>query len=368
LVRTFPSYRFSGTHRDIGRQYGESCTALIKKNFEFSFQRLNANVAVTRQEVREKALDYRPYVLKYAPFLDEEIIGLSEACGLPLADMYFLQLRAELEEFFTNKQNSSIRSECTTFISRSGATLNQMPIGGQNADLPGFYGEVSIVMEITSPDFPSILMVSPAGQISYIGINDYGLCVFANYLSCGGWRVGFPRYLLSRLALTQKNVRDAENLLNPIERASSRNLLLLDAAGQAVDLELSVNQSGRIDIQDDIFVHSNHFLAPGLLGEEKSNEQDLHNSKVRLERLETLLRNNHGHLDAVKMKNLLCDRETFPDTLSIEPGDYPDSDYITFASIIAEPAIGQLWVAAGPPSRSTYQPFTFSANSQLKTV
>jgi len=368
LARTFPFYSFSGTHRDIGRQYGESCSDLIKKNFEFSYQRLNAQVTVTHQEVREKALHYRPFVLKYAPFLDEEIIGLSETCGLPLADMYYLQLRAELEAFFTRKNTNSVGSECTTFIARSGATLNRMPIGGQNADLPGFYGEISIVMEITSPDFPSILMVSPAGQVSYIGINNSGLCVFANYLSCGGWRIGFPRYLLSRFALTQKNVQDAENLLSPINRASSRNLLLLDASGQAVDLEFSVNRCGRIDIQNDVFVHSNHFLTPELLGEEKSNGQDLHNSKVRLERLQKLLTNNHGYLGAEKIKSLLSDRETFPDVLSIEPGDTPDSDYITFASIIAEPTVGQLWVASGPPSLSPYQQFSFSVNSQFNTV
>jgi isopenicillin-N N-acyltransferase-like protein len=360
LERTFPLHTFSGTHREIGRQYGEACSALIKQNFEYSYQRLRSHTGVTQQQVQDKVLLYRPFVMKYAPFLDEEVQGLAEASGLSLTDAYFLQLRAELEVSFSPKSSRSAGLECTTFVARSGATMDGKPLGGQNADLPSFYAEISIVMEIVSADYPAILMVTPAGQISYIGINSSGLCAFANYMSCRGWRTGYPRYFLSRLALTQKNVHDAENLLTPIHRASSRNLLLLDASGQAVDLEFAVERWGKPELQKDIFVHSNHFLAPDLHDEERSTPKDLHNSNTRLERLQILLENNYGHLGAALMQQLMRDRETYPDTLSIEPGDDLTSDYITVASVIAEPALCQFWAAVGPPSLNPYRRYSFS--------
>jgi isopenicillin-N N-acyltransferase-like protein len=360
LDRTFPFHKFFGTHREIGRQYGESCSALIKQNFDYSYQRLNSHTGATRQQVAEKVLAYRPFVLKYAPFLDEEIQGMAEGSNLSLTDAYFLQLRAELEVSFSRKASRSAGLECTTFVARDGATRDGTPLGGQNADLPGFYAEISIVMEIVSSDQPAVLMVTPAGQVSYIGMNNTGLCAFANYISCEGWRTGYPRYFLSRLALTCRNIPEAEHLLAPIYRASSRNLLLLDANSQAVDLECAVGQLGKIEIQKDLFVHSNHFLSPELQAEERAAPKDLHNSRVRLERLQTLLEEKHGQLDAVMMQDLLRDRETYPDTLSIEPGDDPDSDYITVTSLIAEPALCQFWVAAGPPSLNSYQRYSFS--------
>jgi len=333
---------------------------LIKQNFDYSYQRLNSHTGITRQQVVDKVLAYRPFVQEYAPFLDEEIQGLAEGSNLSLTDAYFLQLRAELEVSFSRKASRSAGLECTTFVARDGATLDGKPLGGQNADLPGFYAEISIVMEVVSPDHPAILMVTPAGQVSYIGMNSAGLCAFANFISCEGWRTGYPRYFLSRLALTQRTVPEAERLLAPIYRASSRNLLLLDACGQAVDLEFAVARHGKIEIQKNIFVHSNHFLAPELKDEERSTPKDLHNSRIRLERLQALLEEKHGHLDAALVQHLLRDRATYPDTLSIEPADDPDSDYITIASIIAEPAVCQFWAAAGPPSLNPYQQYSFS--------
>ena len=360
MERTFPFHKFKGTHREIGQQYGEACSSLIKQNFEYSYQRLRTHTGVTHQQVQDKVLDYRPYVIKYAPFLDEEIQGLSEGSDLSLTDAYFLQLRAELEVSFSPKSSRSADMECTTFVARSGATIDSEPLGGQNADLPSFYADISIVMEIISADHPSILMVTPAGQVSYIGINSSGLCAFANYMSCDGWRTGYPRYFLSRLALTQKNVHDAENLLGPIYRASSRNLLLLDSSGQAVDLEFAVERQGKPELEMDIFVHSNHFLAPELFGEELATPKDLHNSKTRLDRLQILLENNYGCLDVPLIQQLLRDREMYPDTLSVEPGDDLESDYITVASIIAKPTLCQIWATVGPPSLNSYQQYSFS--------
>ena len=74
-----------------------------------------------------------------------------------------------------------------------------------------------------------------------------------------------------------------------------------------------------------------------------------------------LLAVNRGHLNADLMQEILRDRATAPDTLSRAPEDDPTRDVITFASIIAEPARGQMWVAVGPPHEHPYQRYAFSA-------
>ncbi|MCU0486131.1 MAG: C45 family peptidase [Anaerolineales bacterium] len=363
MEKVLPFYTFSGTHRQIGRQYGEACSNLIQQNLELSLKRLQAHTGATAQQVFKRVLQYQPYVRQYAPFLDEEIVGMAEGAILSLEQAYFLQLRAEIESAFSTRTS---HSECTSFMIRHDASADGQPLAGQNADLPAFYADMLVVMEVIANDLPAILMVIPAGQVSYLGMNQHGLCAFANYISCTGWRPGFPRYFLSRLALTTPEVHAAQALLQPIYRASSRNLLLVDANSQAVDIEFAVERQARLEINGNTFVHANHFDAPVMGSEETSSPKDLHNSHVRLKRLQELLAEQYGQLDAAHMQEILRDRVMHPDPLSIEPGDDPEHDYITVCSIIAEPLKHQLWATAGPPSLYPYQRYSFRHSAQTE--
>lgn len=354
---TFPVYRFAGTHREIGRQFGEATRELIWQHRDLALARLGTASGVGAEQALAAALRYRPFVQEHASFLDEEIIGVAEGAGLSLAVAYLLQLRAEL----ANTAADETGDECTTFAVLAEQTSNGSPLIGQNADLPAFYRNLGVVIEIVSDDQPPVLMLTPAGQVSYIGINGAGLGVFANFLTCDGWRLGFPRYLLSRLALTHSTVDAAIAAIESVPRASSRNMILLDAQGNAADLETTPTRSARLRPGLGLIVHANHYVAPSLLGEERYAEQPRENSCIREGRLIELLAVNRGHLDATLMQALLRDRETAPDTLSRAPEDDPTRDVITFASVIAEPAAGQMWVAVGPPHEHPYQRYALSA-------
>jgi isopenicillin-N N-acyltransferase-like protein len=355
--RTFPFYRFSGTHRQIGEQFGEACRDLIHRHRDKVVSRLGDKNGLSADEVLEKAMGYRPYVLRYAPFFDEEIQGMAAAAGLTLPEAYLLQLRAEAATPIIDDETN----ECTTFAVQPEATANGVGLVGQNADLPAFYGEISITAEIRADDQPAVLMVLPAGQVSYIGINDRGLGVFANFVTCDGWRKGFPRYFLSRLALTEATVDAAIDRVRSVRRASSRNLIMLDGQGIAADLETTPTRDGRLDPENGLLAHSNHYVHESLLGEERSPEKNVANSRVRLQQMRELLAAHRGALDAERMQSIMRDRTCYPDTLCRMPGDDPDSDTITFASVIAEPSEGRMWVAVGPPNENPYVPLEFSA-------
>lgn len=359
-ARTFPSYRFAGTHRQIGRQFGEATAETVRQHRDLALARLGARSGVTPERALAAALDYRPYVLRHAPFLDEEIQGVAEGAGLSLAEAYLLQLRAELAVTPSKAPDGESGDECTTFAVLAEATANAMPLIGQNADLPVFYREIGVIVEIVPDDMPRVLMLTPAGQVSYIGINDRGLGVFANFLTCDGWRAGFPRYLFSRLALAHETVDDAVDAIRSVPRASSRNLIMLDRHGAAADLETTPTRDARLDPIDGLLTHANHYTAPALLAEERSPERQVANSRVRQGRMDALLAQQRGNLDSSVMQEILRDRACYPDTLCRQPGDDPDSDIITFASVIAEPAKGHMWVAVGPPDQHPYRRYAFS--------
>ncbi|RNB82147.1 hypothetical protein EDM59_21330 [Brevibacillus nitrificans] len=365
-TQSFPFYRFQGTYRQIGRQHGEACRELVLKNLELATERLRRKYNVsTREEVTEAALQYRSYVIKYAPQFDEEIQGLAEGAGISLGEAYLLQVRAELNKIFQTNQ-----TECTTFAVAAEATADGSPLIGQNADLPAFYGELSVVIESIPDEGPATLMLTPAGQISFIGINDAGVGAFGNFLTCEGWRVGFPRYFFTKLALTRSTAAEAVELVDSLYRASSRNLIMLDKQGGIVDVETIPSRISRIEAKNGILAHSNHFISPQLLDEERLTGIELENSRVRISRMTELLEANRGKLNAEVMQDILRDRGSYPHCLCQIEGDEGmqapgerATDIITFASVIAEPAKGHLWIAIGPPDQYEYKKYSFSARN-----
>jgi len=359
--RVFSSYRFSGTHREIGEQYGEACAELIHRHLVKALHRLSFKPGIDRDEALARARYYRAYVQQHAAFFDEEIAGVASGAGISLDEAWLLQLRAEVATPVSPRQNAQDNDECTSFAVLADATSNGVPLIGQNADLPAFYSEIGVVAEIVPDDMPAILMLLPAGQVSYIGINDRGMGCFANFVTCDGWRHGVPRYLLSRLALTQETVDDAIALVRSIPRASSRNLIMMDAHGTAADLETTPYEDARLDPVDGLLAHSNHYVAESLQVEERSPEKNVANSRVRLRQMQELLANQRGSLDATRMQSILRDRSCYPDTLCRMPGDDGENDVITFASVIAELTEGRMWVAVGPPNENEYQRHAFSA-------
>jgi isopenicillin-N N-acyltransferase like protein len=359
--KTFPFYRFTGTHREIGRQFGEACQDLIVQHRDKALARLQEKNHISASRARAAAAEYRDTVIQHAPFFDEEVQGLAEGAGIDLSDAYLLQLRAELG-VTTPPDMIDGPDECTSFAALPEATTTGEPLVGQNADLPAFYRDIAVVVELVPDDQPTVLMLTPAGQMSYIGINDRGMGVFANFVTCDGWRIGFPRYFLSRLALTYERVDDAIEAIRSVPRASSRNLMMADSHGTAADLETTPTRDVRIEPQNGLLAHANHYISPELAVEERAEGQQLRNSQARQARMETLLQENHGKINEETMISIFRDREAVPDSICRADGDREDSDMITFASVIAQPTRKMITVAVGPPHLNEYCRYEIGKN------
>lgn len=362
--QTFPFYRFAGTHREIGQQFGETCRDLIIKHRDKALARLQEKNHISAGRARSAALEYRDTVIEHAPFFDEEVQGLAKGAGIDLSDAYLLQLRAELG-VTTPPDLIDGPDECTSFAALPEATTTGEPLVGQNADLPAFYRDIAVVTELVFDDMPTVLMLTPAGQMSYIGINDRGMGVFANFVTCDGWRIGFPRYFLSRLALTHDRVDDAIDAIRSVPRASSRNLMMADAHGTIADLETTPTRDVRIHPESGLLAHANHYTTSELAGEERSEGRQLRNSQARQSRMEELLRQYHGQINSETMKMIFRDRVAVPDSICRADGDREDSDMITFASVIAEPSSRKISVAVGPPHLNEYQTYEIGKTPAL---
>lgn len=350
-------HRLAGTHTEIGEAYGSKCVDLVREHLDLVLQRFAA-LGVARTDVLAATAPYRAYVEEYAPFLDQEIRGMAVGAGLDAEEAYLLQLRAEVNQRL--QPASEEPAECTTFAALADSTASGYGLLGQNSDLPPFYERLLVMVHIVPDDGPEVLMLTPAGQVSYIGINNAGLGVCANFLSCDGWRSGFPRYLLTRLALQHDSVDDALAAIRRVPRASSRNLLISDGRDRAVDLETTPTTDAAIEPRAGLLVHANHYVADELSAHEKAGPTLLENSRTRMRRMEELLAEQSPQLDPVAMAAIMRDRGTAPHAISCVAADGVLDDTVTVGSIIAEPARQRMWAVRGAPTDGKYQQFTMT--------
>ncbi|KUF07684.1 C45 family peptidase [Leucobacter sp. G161] len=360
MTDNFPFHHFSGTHFEVGKQHGDALQPKILLHLE-RLQRRFDRQGISIVQAEAAALGYREGIRAVSAGLDEEIRGLAEGAGISLGAAFLLQLRAEVFVQLVGRHGAE--QECTTFAIQPERGAEGRGFVGQNADLPAMYHDLMTVVRLSVEDEPELLMVIPAGQISYIGINNAGLGVFGNYLHCASWRDGFPRYLYTRVALRNSTVHEAEAALRELHRASSRNVIMLDAAGNAVDLENTSDEMVAIAAEHGFLTHANHYLNEHLSQHEAN--PFLENSQIRYRRLTGSIMASESGLDPTGIAELLRDRSDVGNELSIYPEDDAreideEDRNMTVTSVIAEPARGQIWVASGPPSRHEYHLFGFA--------
>ncbi len=341
----FPFFSFSGSHRQIGKQHGEALREKILQHLEMIYEQGRRNAGLAPDRARAVASAFAPFV-RDAPGFWDEIEGLARGAGISADEAMLLQVRQEV----AHHARFGV-AECTTLAVSAPYTASGATLAAQNADLAGDMESVGAVIRCAPVGKPRVLMLVPAGQISYIGLNSAGLVACANFLYCPGWRPGFPRYLLTRLALEHTRIADALAAVLRPPRASSRNLMLTAADGGMVDVEATATAHACIAAQGRQ-VHANHVLSPQLRQCEDAQPAELANSVSRQGRMTALIEAARGHVTVDMLQAACRDHANAPDSICAHPRF--DGDEHTFASLIAEPEAGRMWVAKGPPCMHSY--------------
>lgn len=356
----FPVHRFAGSHRAIGRAYGETCRDRVREHLDLAMQRIAARRGWDAMAATDQALAYRPLIVAHAAFFDDEVQGLAEGAGIGLGQAYLLQLRAELNPSRPVAAAEEMQNaECTTLAVNGLASADGAVYAGQVADLPLMYAGLGVIVEFAPTDQPAVLMFTPAGQLSYIGVNDRGVACFGNYLQCDGWRLGVPRYFLSRIALTRDTVAGALDAIRAVPRASSRNLMLADARGAIIDLETTVDDDAELAPHSGVLAHANHYASPALAAHERSRDTYLFNSRQRHARMHALLHEGVGGHDLSGLQAIARDRHGAPHCISRSPHE-GGSGSMSIAAVIASLTRRRLWVADGPPHAHEFVEVGFS--------
>ena len=345
-----PLIEVSGSHREMGRQFGEQLRESVNEYAEMWLATAARRSGLDRDALLAPMPAFVRVIEEFAPHLAEEVRGVADGAGIPEMVAFSIQIRMEL--LYAGPPPQS----CTTFALTGERTASGQTIVGQNVDLDEGVERFGVILKMKPEDAPSVMMYTSPGLVSYVGMNDAGLAVHGNLLLSPGWRPGFPRYLITRLMLEHPRVDDAlEAGLQP-PRASSRNLILGDAKGTIANVELTVDDARVLRSDQGELLHTNHYLAADFceIGEGSRPPGSSHH---RLDRIHELMSASDEPLSVDDLKGFFRDHDGYPGSICAHVRENNTSK--TVASLISEPAAGRMHVAPGSPCESEYTVYQF---------
>jgi len=296
--------RLEGSPRDIGYSHGKQGGERIRSFLEIIVKHgIESIPDFTREKALSHAKRYVPFIEDYAPDLAEEIRGIAEGANIQLEEAYLLQLRAELTQLTI--ENESTPEGCTSFALPSSMTEDGEVCIGQNVDLSPFYKDFGVMLHIKPDKGPAILCYSQIGTVAHAGVNSAGIGLALNAVYSSDWRPGVPRPVLYRLILEQGITSEALK----------------------------------------VFIDAVKF--------EKRPKDKLENSKFRESRLRQLVYTCEGKVSLGKLKEFLTDHERYPTAICTHAEGNP-WNFMTIASIIAQPADGIMHVSLGQGCKNEY--------------
>jgi len=351
MPEVYPLFSARGTHPDLGRQHGEQARTQVRGFLNYLAHLLR----LSRERLRSRAQRFLPLFEQHCPHLVDEIRGLAEGAGVPLAEALAVQVRGELGQ---------VQDEaCTTFVIAPRGTASGQALIGQNSDVEPELEEFAYVLRLEPVGKPAVMMWTFGGMIGYHGLNSSGVAHFANSLGGGpAWRMALPHYPVKRLMLEQRTLANVLELLRRVPVCFSGNYVLCDGAGRIADVELTPDGFALMEYQREGFLaHSNHFVC-GPYACPETDRASVPDSFPRFTRMHELLASRAGRLTVEDLWHFLADHEGHPTSICRHPHDGPDHPSVsargrTTASLIAEPASGLLHVCRGNPCQSSYETY-----------
>ena len=359
-----------GDAHACGLAHGRRFAREIADNVATYLRRFAAS-GLDRDAAFAEAKRWRTAIAGHNGAYAEEMRGIAEGSGASEDAVALLNARYELAFtlFGQEAKRGQTKQEllelgldgCTTFGLLPEATADRHTWLGQNWDwLEGVHGR-SFVLRARRKGAPSFVCLTEAGIAGgKMGVNECGIGLVENGLASshdGRNPYQKPFHVRCREVLDAERFEAASRPVIDTERTCSANFVIGAAGGHIVDMESSPDHVSRLDAQDGIVTHSNHFLSTG--HGESLLEKISPNTLYRADRMRALLNPHRGALAFAHMRAAAMDHFGAPYAICRHPDPNQPSEKrtMTVGAVLIDLEARTMHVANGPPCANEYVAF-----------
>lgn len=349
MANYFDYYYFSGSYRDIGRQYGEAIREKLQRVYEENLEKLICQDGIPEENLRDIVNLYYRLCERYSPQLLEQLIGEGESSGIGDFGAMLVNVSREIGAIHANRF-----MECTSYAVGGSYTVDGKHYSGQNQDMKSGYENNCDIVTFAVPGKPKVMFMLPAGNLAFSGMNSEGISCNRNFLFGSPWKFALPRYFVTRLALESTTLEEVKEVMDRMDYPSSHHSLYADRHGRILSYELDSKGFSSAWFQE-CFVHTNHFLLPDMVQFERRTKQERHNSDTRLNFLKGRFEEQKGGVDISFIQRQLCSHENEEDCVCV----HNRHGSSTIASMINCLDDGKMLASKGNPCINGYKEYRF---------
>ena len=360
----FPLIELAGSPRARGLAYGRAAADRVHRSLSLYQGELERR-GVSPAQIHALAREFMPHVTAFDPAYLEEMQGIAEGARVTVEDIVFINCRTEM--MFGARamieQAAQKTDGCTGVIVLPQASADGGLIHAHNWDWREACVDTGVVLKIRRDQGPDMLIFVEAGGLARHGLNAAGISVTGNFIGCDrDYKTGghTPLALLRRKFLEAGNLADAMRTAWSHALACSTNVMLADARGEAINLEIAPDEVFWISPQDGLLVHANHWISPPARAKLRDTGIAISvDTLYRQRRVESAVRGLAGKVSVDDLKQALSDRYGWPDSVLRPPKPAPFGALsCTVCTTLMRPASGQMEIARKPWIERNFHPYS----------
>jgi len=246
--------------------------------------------------------------------------------------------------------------ECTTLSLLPPATEGGRVIAAQNWDFYRQLRDSIVILHVHQENKPNFVMVSEAGMIGGIGMNDRGIGVLLNALTADTTCQGIP------LRTRMRAMLDSDTLAEAYAKGSHKptsvgHLVATHKDGVAIAFEMDSKGFETIIPEDGVWVHTNHYVGRKMY--QAHDAAPRASTYIRLQRIQALVKEAHGKITKETVMHMLRDHAGYPYSLCTHENskDPVTTQYVTNFAIIMDLTEGCFYLAPGNPCESEFEKY-----------
>jgi isopenicillin-N N-acyltransferase-like protein len=343
-----------GTYEEMGAELGRRTADLVARSLDSYLRLFRDQAGLSDADILRWGTTFLDVARQYDRRIAAMLEGLAAGAGQPVEHITALNARTELLD------GTGYHDEgCTSLAVLPKHTREGHTLLAQNWDWHPGQGPVTFLLATRDTEGFAVLTLAEAGMLAKSGLNSAGLGVCANRLSSDRDAAGpgVPYHYLLRGVLQSGRMSQAHRKVLDVPRVSSGNLLIADAGGEAIDLEVAADLFGALLPRGGLIAHSNHFQAALPLVDRKAASSAL--TLLRPERVRHLLEDAAAArtVETADVVAALRDHYSHPDSVCrhVDPEAGPDEECCTVYSVVMDLDERELSIAPGPPCAHPYQ-------------